>query len=55
MHAVLALLFLFGIVLMLALGLFSVLKYLTGTSVHDVPAFRAIRSGHSTRGRVTAR
>jgi hypothetical protein len=40
MHALLALLFLFAIFVMLALGLLSVMRYLTGTSVHDEPAFR---------------
>ena len=55
MHALLAVLFLFGIVVMLALGLLSVLRYLTGTSVHDEPAFREFRTGHSTRHRETGR
>jgi hypothetical protein len=54
MHAVLAVLFLFGIVVMLVLGLFSVLRYLTGISMHDEPAFREIRTGQSIRRGGTA-
>jgi hypothetical protein len=55
MHAVLALLFLFGSVVMLVLGLFSVLRYLAGTSMHDEPAFREIGTGNSIRRRGPAR
>jgi hypothetical protein len=55
MHTLLVLLSLFGVVVMLAMGLLSVLQYLSGTSVHDEPAFREGPVIHDSAGQQRAR
>jgi hypothetical protein len=42
MHSLLGLLFIFGVVVTLALGLVSIMQNLTDTSVHDEPTFREL-------------